>query len=239
VQGWSLNYEMFFYLVFALVLFLPRRAQLLALTGVLGALVAVGQIAGGRDALSQTYAHPLLLEFIVGAWLGEAWLKAWLPGRVAGWAMIVVGVTGFAAGAAAGIDPEPWLGGYPQHLRVLVWGVPAALMVAGAVTLEARGLVPQWRWAKALGDGSYSIYLFHLPIVALSYLLLGGLPNELRIPLVLAASGAMGVISFHLLERPMTRALQRIGPQRQGSRAGVPPPAAEAQGAALEARPVT
>ena len=35
VQGWTLNFEMFFYLLFAAALIIPRRFQLLSLTAVL------------------------------------------------------------------------------------------------------------------------------------------------------------------------------------------------------------
>ncbi len=51
--GWTLNYEMFFYLVFSVVLMLPARTAVLALVGFFVSLVAVGHVVQpqpGRSA---------------------------------------------------------------------------------------------------------------------------------------------------------------------------------------------
>ena len=56
VQGWTLNYEMFFYLVFAASLVLPARLRLPAMATVFAALVATGLSASVEEM--KTIAPP-------------------------------------------------------------------------------------------------------------------------------------------------------------------------------------
>jgi exopolysaccharide production protein ExoZ len=64
VPGWTLNYEMFFYLIFSLVLFLPRRIQLLVMITIFGGLVASRALAQFPVAELTFYSDPIILEFI-------------------------------------------------------------------------------------------------------------------------------------------------------------------------------
>ena len=68
--GWTLNYEMFFYLVFGLCLFVPlprMRFALLAAAFLL--LVACGLLFQPSSAVARTYTDPILLEFLAGVML--------------------------------------------------------------------------------------------------------------------------------------------------------------------------
>src|SRR6185312_15706531 len=69
--GWTLNFEMFFYVTFALVLLLPLERGLLALAALLGALMLVGALAHPTDPRLQTWTHPLLAEFLAGVAIAE------------------------------------------------------------------------------------------------------------------------------------------------------------------------
>lgn len=72
--GWTLNYGMFFYLVFALGLFLPERRARLATVALLGGLVAAGPAFASQSAPLQVYTSTMLLEFLFG--MGVAVLAA-------------------------------------------------------------------------------------------------------------------------------------------------------------------
>ena len=68
--GWTLNYEMFFYLLFGFCLFVPSprlRFALLALAFLL--LVAGGLLAQPQGAIARTYTDPIMLEFLAGVML--------------------------------------------------------------------------------------------------------------------------------------------------------------------------
>ena len=102
-------------------------------------------------------------------------------------------------------------------LRPITWGIPAACVVAGAVGLEERlsGRTP--RWLTDAGDASYSIYLIHLFIIPVIYIVVSRtLPAMLWLPMIialsLAASATLGKMSFVWLEMPLLRWLRQSPP---------------------------
>ncbi|HEY8614646.1 acyltransferase [Phenylobacterium sp.] len=225
IPGWTLNYEMFFYLLFAAGLLAPTKLRAWLVTAALVALVAVRPLGDTANPIWATYTNPLLLEFGAGIWLGRAWAEGRLPGVRAGWALVIAGLLGFAAAGASGVDVE--------RARFLIWGVPALLLVAGAVSIERRGAVPNWRPLQALGDASYSLYLVHgLAISATVRILdMAGLASP---PLILAggliAGVVAGLLTYQLVEKPLMKLFKtglggtrKAGPARPA--APVPPPA--------------
>jgi exopolysaccharide production protein ExoZ len=69
--GWTLNYEMMFYVVFALGLTLPRKAALPAVAMALLALIAFGPYSGiGAVAY---LASPIVVWFLLGMGLATVW----------------------------------------------------------------------------------------------------------------------------------------------------------------------
>src|SRR5690606_37224857 len=127
--GWTLNYEMFFYLLFALGLRLgwPILAPVL----IICALAAIGWALRPQAVIPHFYTASLLVEFAFGLLLSRA-----LFFRNA-----TLGLLSAAAGLAVllswGLDTDT-----PQW-RVLFWGVPAAAIVAGLLAVERAGMFPQ------------------------------------------------------------------------------------------------
>jgi exopolysaccharide production protein ExoZ len=203
LQGWTLNYEMFFYVLFALALFAPRRLQLAVLSLALAGLIAAGLLLQPTDPALATYTDLELAEFLAGLWLGKVWLTGRLRGRAVGWGLVAAGLAAFAVEQVLQLRDGPW--------RTVYWGLPALALVTGALCLEGAGAVRRWAPLKALGDGSYSIYLFHLFVVAVcARLFAGPAADWLRLAASLVGSGVAGWVLFHLLERPMTSALRKL-----------------------------
>jgi exopolysaccharide production protein ExoZ len=197
VPGWTLEYEVFFYLIFALSLFAAARSRALVLTAALGLLVLAGQLMQPSNPALATYTHPLLLEFLSGVWLGKAWVEGVRLPPIIGAALLALGAALLAIVAAAGIDVEP--------VRIFVWGVPAFLIVAGAVALEP---VRDWPIAKFLGDASYSIYLVHGLAIAFCVRILALLHID-ALAIFLGVSIAGGIVTgcgcYLLIEKPLLR----------------------------------
>jgi len=186
--GWTLNYELFFYAVFAATLLLPR-ARLAALTVVLGGLVLIGLAWPAGPFAFRFYADPIVLEFVAGAWLGAAWKAGLRPPPWTGVLAILAGVVGFAT--------------LPQEVRILGWGLPAFLIVAGGVIVEP--LLPRLRPLLFVGDGSYSVYLWHTMgiSVAAKALTLLGVTSWALVAGAGVISTLIGLAAFVLLERPL------------------------------------
>jgi len=189
-QGWTLNYEMFFYAVFAASLWMPKRYRLTALLGCIAALVGVGYALKPSNAIAMTYTSSLLLEFAVGAVIGYAWVtQRRLPAAVA----VVCAVAGVIL----------LFKGVPLHGWSQKAG--AVLLVAGCLNLVVlhgeNGALMQ------LGNASYSIYLIHPFVLAALKLL----PVGAAFPaLAMVASAMVGWGCCRLIEMPMTSWLHRL-----------------------------
>jgi exopolysaccharide production protein ExoZ len=101
----------------------------------------------------------------------------------------------------------------------LGWGLPAALIVAGAALSDRGALATaRWRIPRLLGDASYSIYLTHLLVFhALIFHV-----RHLGIPIVLATL-LVGICVHFYVERPIGRILSS---RFSASVADRPPPVA-------------
>ncbi len=103
MPGWSLNYEMFFYLIFALLLAITRNiAGMIVLIFI--SLVALGYSVEYKNALFVTYTNPLLLEFAAGVVIGKAYTGGPLK-RISGHAGIIFMLTGVLILVGLGLTP--------------------------------------------------------------------------------------------------------------------------------------
>jgi exopolysaccharide production protein ExoZ len=143
VPGWSLNYEMFFYLLFGLSLFCKSTLnRVFWLSGVLFGLVLTGAIAHPSSALAVTYTSAYLFLFAAGVWLAVFERKGFVPWVVTGCAIILVCVAFFKQ----------------QTAIFYLW---SCLIVAAALALEPLARLRPSPLLLLIGDASYAIYLTH------------------------------------------------------------------------------
>ncbi len=160
VPGWTLNLEMFFYGVFALVLFMPERLRVAAVGAVLGTLVLVGVAADGRGIAPELlfYTDTRLLEF----WLGMLIARQLLDDSLNLPPRLCIALLACAFGTLLTGFPVNLLAtGHLTH-DIAADVLPAAAIILGAVCLEKRGAIGNHPWLQWLGDASYSIYLTHI-----------------------------------------------------------------------------
>ncbi|MBW0017013.1 MAG: acyltransferase [Mycobacterium sp.] len=202
IPGWTLNYEMLFYVIFALILFMPMRFRLRAVVGVLVGIVALGSITHPTIGQLAFYTDPIMLEFAMGVCLGAAvTAQRRVPAPVAA-AAALVGVGLLIASAFTGFLTD----------RGLIWGIPATLVVAGCVFLERETGAWLARLPLLLGDASYSIYLVHMS-TALAVFQVWRKVDALHNPVgmvatmivALLASAGAGVLVYWIVERPIVR----------------------------------
>lgn len=208
--GWTLNYEMFFYACFGVALLLPARLRAIAVCAWLGALVTAGAIFKPENALLATYTNPLLLEFMAGMLIGYACKRLPSPPPIAGYGLVILALASYAVlNFGLDITPMDW--------RVLCWGLPAALLVAGLVIIERQTPVRHLTVPHLLGDASFAIYLSHpftLGVLGWAWgrLELGSVFTADVFVVIAMLICALGGVLLHLLaERPLT-ALMRNRP---------------------------
>ncbi|MBB3949642.1 peptidoglycan/LPS O-acetylase OafA/YrhL [Aureimonas jatrophae] len=147
--GWTLNYEMAFYVVFALFIGWRRPLALAATACALLLLVAIRPFVDPSATALRFWSDPIVIEFLGGILLQllvrrGLILSPWTRLLMIGTAVVILAT--FPA-----LD-QPW--------RWLQWGGPALLVVAAAVC----GPVAFGRWTttvERLGDLSYALYLVH------------------------------------------------------------------------------
>jgi exopolysaccharide production protein ExoZ len=209
--GWTLNYEMFFYAVFAAALRLPRRGAVCAIVALFAALVAIGRLVALPQPLA-FWCDPLILEFCFGMLVALAYREGVRVHRAASIALLLAALAAYGAIAAFGLS-VPW--------RPLAWGLPGAALVAAlALARDAPAPGPAARAFGYLGDASYSLYLVHVLVFPIVRRLLSPwfdlplMPWVYALALV-AASIVAAILSYRAFEQPITRALQkRIGGMR-------------------------
>ncbi|HEY1363723.1 MAG TPA: acyltransferase [Xanthobacteraceae bacterium] len=215
--GWTLNYEMFFYLVFGLALLLPQpRHRIAFLAAVLLLLVSLGGWTLPASPILATYTDPLLLEFLAGVVLAVLAPRLMRSSATLGALLIAAGAGGLLLALSSDELPK----------RILAYGVPAAAIVAGALVLEPTLRRAVSRPGLLLGDASYSIYLAHPFAQRLWLLAVGGLlpenvgPAGLAVQVAAAVAAGLlgGVLSYRFIERPLLAAGHRLIGRRALSR---------------------
>lgn len=209
VPGWTLNYEMFFYLVWGAALLLPQRGRVVAVSMLLAALAGLGLAAPEKGAFLAFYTSPIMLEFVFGLALGVWYLKGPAPAR--GWGYVLM---------AAGLVSLLAQGGVPGADRMIRWGVPAAMVVAGALVLERERPVAAIGPLVLLGDASYALYLVHgmiLSAVGQIFARLapaGELATWLAFGATAVGAAILGAVAVHLaVERPLLRVMTARPPR--------------------------
>jgi len=218
--GWTLVHEMYFYVIFALVLLLPRQATLPALL-LWAALVAGGYLAGLGATSPETRiaVHPLTFEFVAGALAGFAF-----PRHAAkfGNAALALGAIAIAAALAAIAATGLWrddLFWMESWLRPTLFAVPGALLVFGLAARDLNGRAAPPLLAH-LGDQSYALYLTHVLSLSAAGRIWQMLPQSASpldnivalIALVLVAYlGAE--IAFRLVDKPVRHLLRNLTTQ--------------------------
>jgi exopolysaccharide production protein ExoZ len=151
--GWTLNFEIFFYLIFALSLFAWKRRVWIT-AGTIAALVIVGLLFHIDSVAYGVYTSPIMLEFVLGMILAVLYLRG-LP-RVPAVVPLLIGIGGVLAIFAA-----PFAADASHRIRVLCFGLPAFAIMGATLLVGDMGRGAVGRLLTRLGDASYSIYLTH------------------------------------------------------------------------------
>lgn len=205
--GWTLNYEMLFYVLFAAGLLLPARWTLPAVGLVLALLVGADTLHGPLPLPFGFWGQPIVLEFAAGMGIAVLRRKGL---RLHGALRMAVAAAGVAVLLVAAQMP-----GADGVWSAVLWQGGAALLLVLAAACGRERAVPAAlpvRALAAVGDASYALYLVHPFVIRglREVMLRAGLALPVFY-IVLALGGAVlaAVLLYRWFERPATRLLRR------------------------------
>jgi exopolysaccharide production protein ExoZ len=203
VPGWTLDYEMAFYGLFALALMARRHCAFVAV-GALCVLAAAGMVHSRPQMTTffGFYFNSRLLLFASGILIAVTYERLRVPRIIcalltlAGFWLLLASWQGEAASQAADF-------------------FGATSIVLGAVAWERQFGLPEWRALLLLGDASYSIYLAH----TFAFRIIGEVWRHPRPQgavgatlfgvVSMAAAIGLALITYRLIERPTLEFLTR------------------------------
>ena len=201
-QGWTLNYEAFFYVSLAIAMLIRRG--LLALCIVFLLLALAHYFIPPEMFMARFWSNPIILEFLGGVLLAKIYLSGYRLPHWGSWVCAALAVTVFI------------LTGYVnwENLsRAIGWGIPALFLSASLIlSPEPKRLGSFRRIVQRGGDASYTIYLAHYMIIHV-VVFIWQIFN-LQAPWVGVAAAMFitigaSIIFFEIVEGPVTVSLQR------------------------------
>lgn len=190
--AWTLQHELVFYLIYALLLYLGRIWIGLAIWA--GSIVA-GNFFGLADwSLLRVALAPINVEFIAGIAAAALYLSSRAVPAAGAWTLAAMFLVLFIL--AGGDRNESWIVGF-AIASLLPW----------ICRLEREGAFFVPRWLIFGGTVSYAIYLVHNPLLSVLSRLMAhtGLGWELALILSTVISFAAGALWYLLWERPVMR----------------------------------
>ena len=192
-QGWTLNYEMLFYLIFAVAMAVGKTYRHFLILVTLALMPLLAFLPG---VAAEFYGNSIVWEFGFGILLFMLASRSTFKRSRLIYLAIIAG--GFAL-LALGYDHSP---------RALAQGFPALIIVWASF-----GACQGWLQSRALvllGDASFAIYLFHWasfgamkPIARIIHD-----PNLLMLGHI--ATAIIAGVAIHLIiEKPVTRVVSR------------------------------
>ena len=212
--GWTLVHEMYFYLVFFAIVWLIPVGMRMHAVAVWLLCVLLFYFALGMDSpVMRVIASPLTTEFMMGCLIaryalvyhGTRMKNPWLIPAAA----VLISITAYLhyRDVTGSIGPAGWW-------RILLFGLPAALVVWWAIHAELAGILFS-ALLRRIGDASYSTYLTHiltLPLLGKVWARYSGpgwLDSLIVLPILLLLALVVGEYSYRYIEKPMLDACRR------------------------------
>ncbi|MCX7554300.1 acyltransferase [Marinicella sp. S1101] len=229
--AWTLSFELYFYLLFTICLFLSVNdckrvlmgfALLIVLVQAYGILVMDVYSLSNLPTTSSVFTFffsPFCLQFLAGVGVAiffENHRVKYLKTGLLVAALVFVFTLWYQHDA---LDEGHYLSmGYYAPVRVLLFGLVAVVVVALLVEAEKRGRLVMPKLGKLLGDASYSLYLSHIPILFVFTqigMITWGRTSEwhhlLALVIIVATIAIYSVLHYRLIEWPLMQWAKRKG----------------------------
>ncbi|MFY9656187.1 MAG: acyltransferase [Methylocystis sp.] len=207
--GWTLDYEMYFYFWFTLLLWLNPMRRAFSLTAIFGIVTFIGSYLVSPSNALAFYADNVTFEFIFGCFIGAAYCLGWCHRAPQGLVVAALAISVPALLLGSVLDHE-------LENRALLRGIPAAVIVFALISSkQARAF--QSRWLHVLGDATYSIYLTHIFVVmgihkiwTSAHIPTFEAANYLFVAICLVSAALVGVATYEACERRLNAFAKRL-----------------------------
>lgn len=149
--GWTLTYELYFYLVFSFGFLVNRKISIVGKCLFFVVCVISGFFQNTKPSVMM---DSILLEFVYGIVIGVYYNKFRNINSYIGWIILICGIL-----ILYGFE-------FNQRYQGVLWGIPAACIVLWGLSREnVSHTVMKGKILTSLGDASYSLYLSHYVIL--------------------------------------------------------------------------
>ena len=197
--GWTLNYEMAFYVVFTLALCVWSDVRLAAI--VIGMYLL--QTEFPKIGVNATYyANTICNDFVMGLIVGVIHCKHRLKMPLPAALILAIG--------------SLWLiGKHPHSHDPYQVGLPCAILMAAVLSQESRLKIPAW--IINLGDWSYSTYLCHVIVLSIGHKLMAifGLGPWITFAACSVTIAFVSWLSYNFVEIRASTYLKKLVPMKR------------------------
>ena len=232
--GWTLNYEMYFYVMFWIGLAIAKRWAGVIAIAILGSVIAIVHLTDvdATSPVAHFYGYPIVIEFMFGLVAfqivrvvsrhppSEAWKPVLRP-------VLVIGV---AAGLICLSFSAEIFGPGPRWFQS---GLPSFVVVVCAVLLErVYDAKVANRAVVQVGDASYVLYLIHAYVVfgvirlVVGHRTFSEPAGQLATLALMAISALAAVAVYRYFEQPMLKRLKALLLRPRVTRDQAPPASA-------------
>ena len=211
--SWTLSYELFFYFLFSLAFLFPNK-KISFVMGLLYCLIIISVAVGGyqfneRNVWQNFILFPMNIEFFMG--VSSAILVSRLSPKSGVLLITAGGLLFLLMGVLSNNNILLFSNTYN---RVVLFGIPAFLLITGAVVYELHKKINIYNIFLLLGDASYSLYLLHLPLIVAFYKIYLRLDIKSNIAFHLVTFVAIiaicfiSILFFKFVEKPIINQLR-------------------------------
>ena len=210
--GWTLAFEMYFYVLATIALLISRDKWFWVVTVAIVAGAMLSVFISPPPALIPVVSA-LPLEFLVGVAIARAYFSGFRLGPMSAFLSLGMGFIGLYLVGYVELTEESFY----DPARLLFYGIPGTLIVLGLVSLNDVLRFPAF--TLLIGDASYSLYLSHQFVLQASSLVLPklGLPALVLLVLYIALALAVALLSYRLIEQPSSRWLSNVAKLRRNT----------------------
>ncbi len=211
-QGWTLNYEMFFYGLFWLSLLINRKYRIMICSVLLCVVVIAGKLTSPEGLILQFFSSSIVLEFALGmlCYILLVKINSCQPTQSA------LARSAYLLTGAFALLSLPFAASFiPFDDRFVKWGLLSAVVFFCFVRgLDGIKLSPK---ILLVGDASYSLYLFHPYVIQLFNKVFGLAAIDAKTSAAYLWSFALiilcvavSIVMYLRLERPISIALRFV-----------------------------